>query len=180
MSEKVDIMFAAFLGPKEIERQEAREQRTACAKVMIGREMDTETRRALTEAGVVFTGEGDDVLEKVQLPAGWRLVPTDHSMWSHLVDAGGGVRAKCFYKGAFYDRRADVHICTRFRIGCEYGEGTQIALCVIDSKRPDVPLLKTGWASCGLGSHPEEASVLAWLDAQYPDWRNPGAHWDSP
>jgi hypothetical protein len=46
----------------------------------------------------------------VSLPPGWKVVPTDHSMWSDLVDAKGEKRASIFYKAAFYDRDAFIRI----------------------------------------------------------------------
>lgn len=52
--------------------------------------------------------KGDPLFRHVILPSGWKIVPTDHDMWSKLVDDKGRVRAEIFYKAAFYDRRAFV------------------------------------------------------------------------
>ena len=53
---------------------------------------------------------------KVELPEGWSIKPTDHSMWSNLVDDKGRERASIFYKAAFYDRDAHLSFNRRFRI----------------------------------------------------------------
>lgn len=69
---------------------------------------DIRGKEILESAGVKFLGqvEGDDLFQYVELPNGWGLEPTDHSMWSKLVDEQGRERASIFYKAAFYDRSA--------------------------------------------------------------------------
>lgn len=57
---------------------------------------------------------GDKLFLDAALPTGWKKVATDHSMWSNLVDAKGRVRARIFYKAAFYDRDAHMHLIPRF------------------------------------------------------------------
>lgn len=49
---------------------------------------------------------GDDPFVNATLPEGWKKEPTDHSMWSKVVDERGIERVAVFYKAAFYDRRA--------------------------------------------------------------------------
>lgn len=48
----------------------------------------------------------DPLFRPATLPAGWKKVRTDHSMWSKIVDDEGRERARIFYKAAFYDRDA--------------------------------------------------------------------------
>lgn len=43
---------------------------------------------------------------KAELPPGWKKMPTDHSMWTDLVDDKGVKKASIFYKAAFYDMDA--------------------------------------------------------------------------
>jgi hypothetical protein len=59
----------------------------------------------------------DPLFAIVTLPKGWRVVQTDHDMWSNLVDEKGRVRANIFYKAAFYDRRADINFVRRYKTG---------------------------------------------------------------
>ncbi|MDP3917651.1 MAG: hypothetical protein Q8Q30_00550 [Candidatus Woesebacteria bacterium] len=69
---------------------------------------DLRGKEVLEAEGVKFLGpvEGDDIFQYVELPEGWKKVPTDHSMWSNLVDGAGRIWASIFYKAAFYDRSA--------------------------------------------------------------------------
>jgi hypothetical protein len=66
----------------------------------------------LEAAGVVFGDpcEGDPLFCEAWLPAGWQKKPTEHAMWSTLVDADGKERASIFYKAAFYDRSAFINV----------------------------------------------------------------------
>ena len=64
--------------------------------------------------GIVFGEDVDDLFVSCVLPEGWSKRPTDHSMWSDLVDNKDRVRARIFYKAAFYDRRAYLSTETRF------------------------------------------------------------------
>lgn len=60
---------------------------------------------------ILDQGAGEDPLFcRVELPAGWRKVPTDHPLWTDLVDEGGKVVASICYKAAFYDRHAHVSL----------------------------------------------------------------------
>ena len=89
-----------------IEASEAHGQ----AELVNSQQLPVENRdRELMESwGIVFGDpcEGDPIFCQATLPAGWKKRPTDHSMWSELVDDTGTVRATIFYKAAFYDRSA--------------------------------------------------------------------------
>lgn len=64
------------------------------------------SRKDFEALGIVFGENVDDLFVNVTLPEGWRVEPTEHSMWSNLVDVNGRVVATIFYKAAFYDRQA--------------------------------------------------------------------------
>jgi hypothetical protein len=68
--------------------------------------------RAAWEAlGFVFGKDMDDLFVNVDFPVGWSFVPRpDHHLWSEIKDADGRIRARVFYKAAFYDRRAHVRL----------------------------------------------------------------------
>ncbi len=53
---------------------------------------------------------GDHLFYDVTLPEGWKITPTEHPMWSNLVNNKGKIIANVFYKAAFYDRGAHTHI----------------------------------------------------------------------
>lgn len=48
----------------------------------------------------------DPIFRPATLPDGWKKVPSDHDMWSYVVDTLGRRRVAVFYKAAFYDRSA--------------------------------------------------------------------------
>jgi hypothetical protein len=52
----------------------------------------------------------DPMFAPATLPAGWTKQGSDHDMWSYVVDQLGRRRVGVFYKAAFYDRKADMHI----------------------------------------------------------------------
>jgi hypothetical protein len=187
------LMDAMLHGPDgAVERQEAREQQRSVEPCLIGRdfghgERAQKQRAALVAAGLQFTGEGDEVLERVVLPWGWKLVPTDHSMWSHLVDETGAKRAECFYKGAFYDRKAHVRVLARYRVEEESSEardanGNRHGRFVVKDSRTGAVLFasEAGAIDWGESTQRMEDACVAYLDAHHPDWRDVGAYWGAP
>lgn len=93
-----------------IEGQEARGQHSFVTSDTLPVDGLSRCRPVLEAAGAVF-GEvcpKDPIFQFVTLPPGWSKKPTDHSMWSILVDAEGKERAAIFYKAAFYDRSAHI------------------------------------------------------------------------
>lgn len=93
--------FMAAITPGGIERQEAQGQQDMVNAAVLPRELS-----GPIPDGVILSDVVDDLFQKVTLPRGWIVKPTDHSMWSDLIDDAGAKRASIFYKAAFYDRRA--------------------------------------------------------------------------
>lgn len=56
----------------------------------------------------------DPLFRPATLPAGWKKQAKEHAMGSAVVDEHGRERVSVFYKAAFYDRRADMHLVTVF------------------------------------------------------------------
>lgn len=56
------------------------------------------------------TDPHDPLFRPATLPDGWTKQSSDHDMWSYVVDELGRRRVGIFYKAAFYDRRADMHL----------------------------------------------------------------------
>ncbi len=81
-----------------------------------------EDRLILLAFGVTFLGaiKGDPLFQRARLPDGWKIAPTDHSMWSNLLDSRGAKRAAIFYKAAFYDRSAHLRVEPRFVVKAQY------------------------------------------------------------
>jgi hypothetical protein len=109
----LELLVAGFSGDTSgvIERQEARGQQNMVARSQLPCESPWE---ALEKMGVKKLNDGDGVLCAAQLPDGWSIEPTDHSMWSSLCDDKGRKRAGIFYKAAFYDRSAHMHLTRRY------------------------------------------------------------------
>lgn len=97
--------------PNAIEQQEAQGQEELVASELLPSQGDWE---GLEKLGIKRGDpvEGDSLFVHAHLPDGWTKRPTDHSMWSELVDEKGIKRASIFYKAAFYDRSAQIHVST--------------------------------------------------------------------
>ena len=110
-------MFNWLFGgnPSAIEAQEAQGQKELTmssqlpVKVNSPRGTNAEEKYQSLGIKVVGKSKGDAIFLDVELPEGWAIKPTDHSMWSKLVDAEGNERASIFYKAAFYDRDAFIN-----------------------------------------------------------------------
>lgn len=63
---------------------------------------------------VAEPNKSDPLFVDVQMPKGWHVQSTDHSMWTKLVDDKGHTRASIFYKAAFYDRDAFINFEKRY------------------------------------------------------------------
>jgi hypothetical protein len=53
---------------------------------------------------------GDPLFCDATIPDGWTKKATEHAMWSSIVDTRGIEMVSVFYKAAFYDRSAHMHI----------------------------------------------------------------------
>ena len=96
--------------PGGIEAQEAAGQQAFVASTTLPRECSGCTREQLESLGFQFGADVDDIFCEATLPEGWTKRPTDHAMWSEIVDGEDQVRALVFYKAAFYDRHAHISL----------------------------------------------------------------------
>lgn len=177
-------MLLETIGPGAIERQEARGQSELVASSTLP-VPTAEQRRVLEGYGVVFAGpaEGDPMFLSVTLPEGWRKQATDHAMWSHLLDAQGRKRASIFYKAAFYDRRADMHLERRYTIERDYERKTEYVYRAKDGdtiihETTPVPVPTVGgWQERDAAEDAARGMATVWLDAHAPGWQAFDAHW---
>ena len=93
-------------GTRAIEHQEKRGQAALVASQNFPLDIRGASREQLEAIGFVFGEKVDNLFQQVKLPAGWKVEPTDHSMWSSIIDSDGNERGSIFYKAAFYDRCA--------------------------------------------------------------------------
>lgn len=144
------------------------------------------------EMGVIF-GEvdpKDPLFREVRLPEGWRVMRTNHSMWNELRDGLGRVRAKMFYKAAFYDRSAHVHLNQRYYVKRQYkdensSEFRQPTRYVVMDEVTQQPIFETEFHDYvspdarppGVSSESDYEEALAWLKTNRPDWENAAAYW---
>ena len=209
-----DLMLAAMLGGGEglIEASErqGQQQATGCGRsrsVSLPANLDRynhgceagTTKQRLESLSIEFPGGGDDVLQPALLPPGWRLEPTDHSMWSDLVDANGNKRGSMFYKAAFYNRSAFIRLEHRYTATSEFGEQNEAGRpidenkyrrsCVVDNQTGE-HLHESDWQPKPKGEGDEERAIWTaqdtadlaartWLTEHYPDHDDPMAYWDA-
>jgi len=149
--------------------------------------MSDDTRQALETAGVVFGDPvpGDDLFVYVELPEGWTRRGTSHDIHSDLLDEKGRKRASIFYKAAFYDRRADMNIVSRFEIRSKYDvpDGTlvmniydcdTIVFTVSDTYEGEM----FSDAYNKAGNKLRQACFEWFTDNGFPDWLNASLYWD--
>jgi hypothetical protein len=92
--------------------------------------LPTDTQRTDSEFEAVgFTfgepAEGDPMFRQATLPAGWSRQGSDHDMWSYVVDELGRRRVSVFYKAAWYDRSAHMHLTS---------VGNYVSECIYEDK----------------------------------------------
>ena len=174
--------FMVAATPGGIEAQEARGQSDLCSKSRLPKDHRPECRKALEDAGVVFGDSADDLFVNVTLPEGWKLQPTEHSMWSDLLDASGCKRAAIFYKAAFYDMSAHFNACRRFCVSGYHDiqDDDSRSIVVLDAKQ-DEPVKTFGRVESGKNGWEAgdalESQAIGWLKEHYPDYNNAAAYW---
>lgn len=168
------LMFGGSSTP--IEDMEAAGQRELVNSTSLP--VDGIERDVLEQMGFVVGDiySEDPIFREVQLPPGWSKQPTDHSMWSKVVDEQGRERIAVFYKAAFYDRSAHCRTVRRFNIRVyedvpSVTDGNEVIF--------SVPRTVTDLYSDAYYAESEKIrdTMEAWLVERYPDWRNPLAYW---
>ena len=101
------------LNPRAIELQEEKGRDELLNSEELPRKMFTcsagyiDAKKKYEKIGIkVKPKTNDELFYKVILPKGWKIIATDHHMWSELRDENYKKIAIIFYKAAFYDRRA--------------------------------------------------------------------------
>ena len=180
-----------------IENQEKRGQAQVVHSEILPRDTRGITRQQLERIGFVLGANIDDLFVEATLPAGWQKQPTDHSMWSKILDDQGRERFSVFYKAAFYDRSAFLSPVNRFSVTAEpingwangSGEGVVYVGRVFDcgvpiwESEPTPPMPSPSAGRDALMEWYEQQDTVrgharAWLSAKYPDYENPLAYWD--
>ena len=184
------LLGAMVMGSsRAIEHQEAQGQRELVNSESLPVRMNG-GKPILESLGFKFgKHDGKDLFIECEMPTGWKKVGTDHSMWSNLLDDKGRVRANIFYKAAFYDRDAFMHLIGRYSVRKKYdNNGISTAVEVLDSNTSiysiDIPppLPENSDRETRLARYKEDdelvAKATAWITERYPDWNNPAAYWE--
>lgn len=180
-----------------IERQEARGQAMLVRSSILPKrgtiepsQGDGPYRAEMERLGFTFGEDADDLFVQCQLPHGWELRPTDHSMWSRLYDEHGRERAAIFYKAAFYDRKAFVSWTPRYAVRRHHAatpdlpedynpanrEEHVVCFTVCDAGR--VIWHGAPYRNYDLALDEERREeARTWLTAHYPQHDNPFAYW---
>lgn len=175
--------------PGAIEAQEARGQKelVESSQLPIKKnspyDLNLDTKEIYTKLGikVIEHSDGDGLFYDVELPKGWKIESTDHSMWNNLIDDKGRERASIFYKAAFYDRDAFINFHQRYFSGQEYlkekdGDSYPKFYMVKDLGTGEI-LFKT---DVTLEYEDEELRKKAdkWIKKHYPKHKSIFEYWD--
>jgi len=186
--------FMAAITPGGIEAQEKQGQMEQAEAHTLPLELGQRRNGSVADArkpwealGFVFGEMADDIFVNVIFPKGWKKKPTDHSMWSEIVDDKGRVRGMIFYKAAFYDRSAHAHLSCRFSVSNDY-EKPHATVRVKDACG-EVRFKVMGLESPNWGGDRATAQRLqdkqdaarvecyTYLKNNFPDYESPDAYW---
>lgn len=151
------------------------------------------TKQQYERIGIKIIDKVDDLFYSVELPEGWKIEASDHSMWNYLYDDKGRKRASFFYKAALCDRDAFVNFCHRYSYGTfpfddyktdagyEERKFKPWRLFFIDDDKR-VKLLKeitptTDKEYLAINDTMNEIG-RAYLNKNYPGWEDINAYWD--
>lgn len=188
MDEQLVNLLAAVM-PGGIEQQEKQGQRDltrVASKLPIEGTTDRpETRARWESVGFKFGAAADNLFVYCTFPPGWSIKPTDHAMWSDILDDKGRRRGGVFYKAAFYDRKANADgPFVRYEGAGEGGYGFEPRRCgVLDNatgKMIHVVVTFPSREEYYRGDNSEKAKVAVnkWLAEHYPNHSDPTAYWD--
>jgi hypothetical protein len=189
-----DNTHATNIVSSMIEIQEKVGQNILCKEEVLPKECPKEQLKSL---GFVFGKSADKLFIACKFPEGWSKRPTDHSMWSDLVDSKGRIRGNIFYKAAFYDESAFMRLCRRFRCIVEPQESCKSNIekkdkeqkvwvgRVYDHDNKVIHEIKMNKDSSDDDvdsrikvSQKLDKKIREWLADNYPDWENVMAYWD--
>lgn len=168
--------------PGAIEASEARGQAQFVASQSLP--TDVRDRKVFEALGFTFGKpfKDDPLFAPATLPAGWTKRGTSHDMHSEILDEKGRVRAGVFYKAAFYDRKADMSLCGRYRFDQEFNKTyTSVCTVVLDGKT-EIHRTETFRGTdreTFAASDKQREAACAWMDANRPDWQDPIKQWEA-
>lgn len=174
--------------PGGIERQEAAGQAKLVKSAdrlptAVNYPYDTTISEVSEKLGIQLGSIIDDVFIEATFPKGWHIKPTEHYMWSNLIDDRGRKRASIFYKAAFYDVSAHINFeCRYFINGYATREdgGVKLRGCQVVDRSTE----KVLWSSDFVGERDYDsqdknsAEARKWLNENFPQRDDPFAYWN--
>lgn len=173
-----DLRNSAIASQKGgIETQEKQGQLSLVNAARLPKRM-TPAQSVYEQIGIKFIDYADKLFWNVEMPKGWKIVPTNHSMWSDIVDEQGRKRGGMFYKAAFYDEDANMFLNVRYNYNAYQEAGTGFYKTVItDAGKPIHEIGKRkDRENDKCDEHVDKANE--YLDKHFPDWKNIVAYWD--
>lgn len=183
------------LSPTEyaVERNGRHKQALAAAAKTLPRRMDRDDRLLYEAVGFTFGNEVDRLFVEATFPEGWGTKPTDHYMYTLIVDEQGRRRGQYMYKPDFYDQDASLwSLERRFQCGKDYSDernDDEIVVIVKDTGR-EIHRTKVhrlvalkgekAWETRDRVEQDATAEARAWLEARFPECWNPLAYWSLP
>lgn len=180
--------FIVASTPGGIEKQEAQGQVDFVADKTLPVECIDCSRDQLEKMGILFGEVVDDLFISCKLPEGWSKRPTEHSMWSDLLDGKGHTRAHIFYKAAFYDRKAHITLERRYKASYEPEDRYQTEITYQEREAgfwfgvvtdgEEIIYKTEGIKKAGYeGINRLCNTAKSWLDKHYPNHEDPLAYW---
>jgi hypothetical protein len=144
-------------------------------------EMSPNDKKLISKkTGIIFKEEVNELFVRVELPEGWKIVPTEHSMWTRLVDDKGRRRGSIFYKASFYDRRAMLTFDPYYQIHTLSNEDYSqwLGVEVRDAEGKVLHSIKNEDPDDVHEYFEGQDKAREWLNENYPNNRDPFAYWD--
>lgn len=141
---------------------------------------------ALIELGFELSlPQSDPLFRPCKFPDGWTKRPTDHSMYTEVLDEQGRVRGLIGYKAAFYDRWANFRLNTRYTISTNYcdstGKPVSYAFTHVQPVVKDCDKIIHSGKIIPMADYGDEAVerevMIKWLDENFPDHNSVKAYW---
>jgi len=194
--------------PGAIELQEKVGQMELSKSNQLPRKTNNSEKSIYEKLGIKILerGNNDPLFVEAILPEGWKILPTEHSLWSNLVDHLNRKRAMIFYKAAFYDRDAHISFNTRYKYGIItylenddekypdfYDKKNHITIFgrvldgdkVIHETQRDIFVGKYDeknkerwWKNYDNLEKSKREECKKWLDEKYPEWNNIFNYWE--
>lgn len=174
-----------------IEAQEKRGQQEQAEQETLPMELGPNTG-SFEKAGFLLGEKLSDLFQEAIFPDGWYKKPTDHSLYTDILDGDGRRRGSIFFKDAFYDRSAKATLTRRFLVKTITDRDSNLVTAIIEDAAGMVERSVGGMERPRWGEGRElaetndkiikdaEEKLKAWLDTTFsPAWRTDvNAHWD--